>query len=254
MKNAAMSNYTSYPACCGPCPITKGAGYCPAAPSYDPTASTKECTDDSGCMYMGEFAAWPDWQCSYDWVQQNKLVAFYDDDGQSGKTPEEKQKRMEFWEEKYKLKQIKITLSSDTLSSTSFVATIVDTCDNGDCNNCCHNNSNMHGSNGKLIDLESQTLKTLPSKWIDYIKDQGVIAVTYEKLTTSMTTKCDGNIAPQPEPQTCNVSQGCYCRRESDGTPCTHCSSGECVGKPDGYCNKSEANCTGSCAGGWCGP
>jgi hypothetical protein len=72
---------------------------------------------------------------SLSWVQSNNIVAFFDSSDPNGK----------MWKLKYANKKIRLTKNGK-----SFVATIVDTCGNGDCNGCCTRNA----KNGFLVDME----------------------------------------------------------------------------------------------------
>lgn len=137
-STAANTYYSSYPFCC------------PDSPNYDPKAPTEECDDYSGCKYMGDFAAYstefnPDGHVSYDFVVSNNLVAFYDDSDSRGRN----------WSDRYANKTIQITKKWNN-NVYVFNATIVDTCGNGDCNNCCHQNSDR--KTGYLIDMEYYTV------------------------------------------------------------------------------------------------
>jgi hypothetical protein len=44
-STAAFTYYSSFPFCC------------PNSPNYDPNAPTTECTDYSGCDYLGDFSS-----------------------------------------------------------------------------------------------------------------------------------------------------------------------------------------------------
>lgn len=138
VSESTITYYSSYPQCC------------PDSPNYDPNADTEECDDYSGCEYLGDFAAFcsdsnPDCHVSLDYVQTHNLVAFYDNSDKSGK----------YWEERYANKTIQITKKTDSQTYV-FNATIVDTCGNGDCSNCCAKNSDK--KTGYLVDIEYYTV------------------------------------------------------------------------------------------------
>eukprot|EP00486_Rosalina_sp_Unknown_P000875 CAMPEP_0201566466 /NCGR_PEP_ID=MMETSP0190_2-20130828/6253_1 /ASSEMBLY_ACC=CAM_ASM_000263 /TAXON_ID=37353 /ORGANISM="Rosalina sp." /LENGTH=221 /DNA_ID=CAMNT_0047985215 /DNA_START=19 /DNA_END=681 /DNA_ORIENTATION=+ len=124
---AYWSYYTSYCACCE------------ESPNYDPAADTQECDEYSCCDYVGQFAAIG--QQSFDYVQNNNLIAFFDNSDPNNNE----------WWNKYANKQIKLTANGITIT-----ATIVDQCGNHDCNNCCSNNANQGG--GYLVDTEYWTI------------------------------------------------------------------------------------------------
>jgi len=130
-STAKFTYYNSYPACC------------PNSPNYDPKADTTECDDYSGCDYIGDFAAIGHKSLSY--VQSHNLIAFYDDADPSGSN----------FNNKYGGKNITVTKSCNGKTFT-FACIIADTCGNGDCNNCCHRNSDK--KTGFLIDMEYYTV------------------------------------------------------------------------------------------------
>lgn len=137
-STAAFTYYDSYPNCC------------PDSPNYDPSAPTDECDDYSGCVYMGDFAAFctpsnPDGHVSYEYVLTNNLVAFYDDSDPKGL----------HWSAHYANKTIELTKEYNGVT-VIFNATIVDTCGNQDCNNCCSKNSDK--KTGYLVDMEYYTV------------------------------------------------------------------------------------------------
>jgi hypothetical protein len=123
-KTAQLTGYESYPRCC------------PDSPVYDPGAPTDECTDFSGCKYMGDFAA-IGYQ-TFDYVKSHDLVAFYDDSDPTGSN----------FDQRYGGKTIHLRWEGKT-----FDAIIADTCGNQDCNNCCSRNS----KHGFLVDMEFWT-------------------------------------------------------------------------------------------------
>ena len=123
---AYWSYYTSYAPCC------------PDSPNYDPTAPTEECDDFSACDYLGQFAIG---SRSFEWVQANPIIAFFDlSDPDSDN-----------WFSNYANKTIKLTANDITIT-----ATIIDQCNDNDCNNCCSNNAAKGG--GYLVDTEYWTI------------------------------------------------------------------------------------------------
>lgn len=126
-KNALATVFNSYPACC------------PKSPNYDPKASKTECTDYSGCDYLGTFAAIG--HKSIDWVKQNNIVSFFQL-GQTDKT----------WNAQWANK--KLRLRNPKTGSTLDVV-VADTCGDHDCNGCCTKNAKQGG--GFLVDMESNT-------------------------------------------------------------------------------------------------
>lgn len=126
-QNALATVYNSYPACC------------PKSPNYDPKANKSECTDYSGCEYLGTFAAIG--HKSIDWVKQNNIVSFFEL-GQTDKT----------WNAQWANK--KLRLRNPKTGSTLDVL-VVDTCGDHDCTGCCTKNAKQGG--GFLVDMESNT-------------------------------------------------------------------------------------------------
>jgi hypothetical protein len=134
---ASFTYYNSYPFCC------------PNSPNYDPTAPSQECTEYSGCDYIGDFAAFVNstnvnGYRSFPFIQGHNLIAFYDNHDPKGSS----------WFNKYAGKTIKLTKVYKK-QVHSFNATIADTCSNSDCSNCCTTNS---GSTGYLVDMEYYTV------------------------------------------------------------------------------------------------
>ena len=137
-KKGYATYYNSYPACCKD------------SPTYSSSASKSECSDYSGCKYMGQFAGVKG-KLSHDEVKQRNIVAFYDDHHQSG-TGKEPQA---WWNKNAKGKKIEIKNPS---SGKTMVVEVLDTCGNHDCpknGGCCHNNSQK--GDGYLLDLEGYT-------------------------------------------------------------------------------------------------
>jgi hypothetical protein len=134
---ASFTYYQSYPMCC------------PDSPNYDPAYPTEECDDYSGCVYMGDLAAFqsdsnPDGYVPIQYEMTHNLVAFYDNNDPKGHT----------WKHNYANKTIQITKTYNGVTHV-FNASIADTCGNGDCNNCCAKNSQP---SGYLVDMEYYTL------------------------------------------------------------------------------------------------
>jgi len=73
-----------------------------------------------------------------EWVKANNIVAFYDNSDSKGTN----------FDKNYGNKKVKLTKNG-----VSFIASIIDTCGNSDCNGCCAKNSRS----GFLIDVESFT-------------------------------------------------------------------------------------------------
>lgn len=126
--SAQLTYYNSYAECC------------PSNPNYDSTASTDECDNYSACDYSGSF--WAIGQKSFEFVQSNNLVAFYDANDPNGDN----------FLSKYGEKKITITKGDITC-----VATIVDSCKDSDCNGCCTTNAYANGGSGYLVDVEYYT-------------------------------------------------------------------------------------------------
>ena len=134
---ASFTYYSSYPRCCE------------ESPNYDPDYDTEECADYSGCQYMGDLAAYvspanPEGHVSLPFIQTHNFVALYDNSDPKGI----------FWASRYANKTIQITKSFSGMTR-NFNATIVDTCYNQDCDNCCTKNSKPYVF---LVDMEYYTL------------------------------------------------------------------------------------------------
>jgi hypothetical protein len=123
-KTAQLTTYTSYPACCE------------GSPAFDPNADTSECDDFSGCEFQGDFASLG--HQSFEFVQENSIVAFYDNADKTGKD----------FNKNYGGKKIKLRKNGK-----EFTAVIADTCGNADCDDCCIQNS----KGGFLVDAEFWT-------------------------------------------------------------------------------------------------
>jgi len=131
---ARFTYYSSYPFCC------------PLSPNYDPSYATDECSDYSGCVYMGDFAGIG--HVAFDFVRSHNLVAFYDNSDPNGQN----------WSKKYANHIIEIRRNFNGRYYV-FNATIVDTCGNNDCGGCCAANSNK--KTGYLIDMEYYTVMNI---------------------------------------------------------------------------------------------
>lgn len=140
-KKATATFYHSYPPCCKD------------SPTYDAGASKSECSDYSGCKWMGQFAAVG--KKDHDWVKQNDIVAFFETGGAGS------------WKSKWANKTITIRNPS---SGKEMDVLIADTCGDGDCGGCCTQNANKHG--GTLIDLEYYTAKRF---WGDKVEGMAEI-------------------------------------------------------------------------------
>lgn len=127
--------YNSYPACCKD------------SPTYDKNADTKECTQYSGCKYMGRFAGYKG-QMSHSDVKNTNIVAFYDDAHQGGS----KKEASSWWNANAKNKEIEIRHPA---SGKIMKVKVMDTCGNHDCGGCCSRNAKKGG--GYLLDLEGYT-------------------------------------------------------------------------------------------------
>lgn len=136
-KTANATYYESYPACCQ------------KSPHYNPAADKSECSDYSGCKYMGEFAGL-DKKLSYDEVASRNIVSFY-------YAPEQKSqdKKMTWWSKNVKGKKIQIR---NTQSGKILDVEPLDSCGDWDCNKCCVKNATKGGSQ-TLIDIEINTAK-----------------------------------------------------------------------------------------------
>lgn len=131
-STANATYYLSYPPCC------KGS------PNYDPKADTTECDVYSGCKYQGMFAALND-KKSYNWVRDNNIAAVFETGQTAGS-----------WASKWKNKKLRVRNPSN---GKTLDVTVLDRCDDGDCDGCCTKNANKGG--GMLIDLEYHTAKRL---------------------------------------------------------------------------------------------
>jgi hypothetical protein len=137
-KSAYSTYYDSYPPCCKD------------APNYDPKAPKSECSDYSGCKYMGQFAG-VDGKLSYEDVKSRNIVAFYDAAHQK-KGPCAKSGECAWWNSNVKGKRLEI--KNPTTGATMIVEPL-DTCSDGDCSGCCTKNAKKGG--GTLIDMEINT-------------------------------------------------------------------------------------------------
>lgn len=131
-QSANATYYTSYPACCK------------NAPNYDPKASKTECTQYSGCDYMGQFAG-VNGKLSYSQVRSKNIVAFYSDANQ-------KSGGMSWWNKNVKGRKLYVR---NPKTGKTLLVEALDTCGNSDCNGCCSKSSR----GGTLIDFEENTAK-----------------------------------------------------------------------------------------------
>jgi hypothetical protein len=122
-KKARNTFYNSYPACC------------PKSPTYDPKAGKGECGDFSGCKWMGQFKYGG--TKSYDYVKSNNIIAFFDKGAKDAGALGGKQIRLR-------------------KNGKEFAATVLDTCGDSDCSNCCSKNA---AETGYLVDIEAETCK-----------------------------------------------------------------------------------------------
>ena len=129
-QKAYSTFYNSYPPCC------------PGSAAYNPQASKSECTNYSGCKYMGAFAALSD-KKSLEWVKSNNIAAMF----QVGQTADS-------WRAKWANKKLRL---KNPKNGTTMDVTVVDTCGDADCDNCCTKNAKRAGNT--LIDLEAHTAR-----------------------------------------------------------------------------------------------
>jgi len=135
---ATFTYFNSYPMCC------------PESPNFDPEAAPEECDNFSGCAHMGDLMAMqsamnPNGHVELSYIQSHNLVSFYDDSDPHGL----------LWRSRYANKAIQITKAYNGMTRI-FNATIVDTCSNLDCNNCCSKNARASG--GFLLNMEYYTV------------------------------------------------------------------------------------------------
>ena len=180
---AAMTYYNAYPTCCKSLPDGT------PSPVFCGTDASGECDNNSGCKWMGAMAGCPD-LIPYDYLRANYVVALMSKtQSRQGKTDQsaEQQKaaRMCYWYNNYAQKNIEITLSYKDKSST-FVAIILDTCDDSDCKNCC---TEHMGEKDTLIDIEYESLKRLSDT--QEIKNLGLTLPLIDYFVTPCKEKCD---------------------------------------------------------------
>lgn len=128
-KKATATVFNSYPACCRD------------APNYDPRADKTECSDNSGCKWMGQLAALEGKQ-SFDWVKSTDIAAFFELGQTEGS-----------WADKWKNKKLGIR---NPKTGKTMVVTVLDRCYDGDCRGCCSANAKQYGNN-TVVDLEYYT-------------------------------------------------------------------------------------------------
>ena len=98
-----------------------------------PAPGSNECLNYNGCTWAGQFAYGG--KKTLDWVKSNNIVSFFDKSaGNAGAM---------------KGKQIRLRKNGK-----EFVATVLDTCGDSDCNGCCSKNA---ASTGYLVDIERHT-------------------------------------------------------------------------------------------------
>ena len=138
-KSASATYFDSYPACC------------PKAPNYSASANKSECTDYSGCAYLGQFAG-VSGKLTYDQVKVRNIVSFYDATNQSKGACAQKNKECPWWNENAKNKKLII---KNPATGKELEVEALDTCSDADCNKCCTKNALKGG--GTLIDIEHFT-------------------------------------------------------------------------------------------------
>jgi hypothetical protein len=124
-NKALFTRYSSYPNCCN------------KSPNYDPKADKSECSDYSGCKYMGQFAN--DSTLSLDQVRSQNIISPFSLDSQ-----------FKDWASTFKNKKLYI---KNPQNGNILVATAIDTCKDSDCSGCCSRSAREGG--GTFIDLES---------------------------------------------------------------------------------------------------
>lgn len=140
-RSGYATYYHSYPPCCK------------NAPNYDSRASQDECTDYSGCKYMGEFAGVKG-KLPIDQVKKRNIVAFFDD-----KYQRNAKQNQTWWSANVKGKKLEVRNPS---TGKTMIVEALDTCGNYDCRSegkygCCTENA-LKGD-GVLIDFEINTSK-----------------------------------------------------------------------------------------------
>ncbi|KAI7836018.1 hypothetical protein COHA_010102 [Chlorella ohadii] len=144
-QKATATYYHSYPPCC-----------------HDSGADQSECEDFSGCKWEGQFAGLGHKPES--WVKKNNIVAFFEAPNSSNRKE---------WAKKWSGKKLRLKHpdSGDTMD-----VTVVDTCDDEDCEGCCTENARKNG--GLLIDLEINTARRF---WGDK-KVRGLAGIQFQIL------------------------------------------------------------------------
>ncbi|PRW20305.1 hypothetical protein C2E21_9138 [Chlorella sorokiniana] len=125
-QKATATYYHSYPPCC-----------------HDSGADQSECDDFSGCVWEGQFAGLGHKPES--WVKKNNIVSFFEAPNSSNRKE---------WDKKWNGKKLRLKHpdTGDTMD-----VTVVDTCDDEDCEGCCTENARKNG--GLLIDMEINTAR-----------------------------------------------------------------------------------------------
>jgi len=141
-KSAYATYYNSYPECCK------------ESPSYKASANKSECSDYSGCKYMGQFSGISG-KLSYEEVQKKNIVSFYDAANQKSGDCAKQNKECKWWNTNVKGK--KIIVKNPTTGQEMTVEPL-DTCNDADTDNKdCTKNAGQGG--GTLIDFEIFTAK-----------------------------------------------------------------------------------------------
>ena len=141
-KSAYATYYNSYPECCK------------ESPSYKASASKSECSDYSGCKYMGQFSGISG-KLSYEEVKKRNIVSFYDAANQKSGDCAKQNKECKWW--KTNIKGKKIIIKNPTTGQEMTVEPL-DTCNDADTDNKdCTKNAGQGG--GTLIDIEIFTAK-----------------------------------------------------------------------------------------------
>jgi len=206
LRNAKFTYYESYAPCCKD------------NPNYDPNYPTDECDNYSACKYSGDFAALG--HKSYEWVKENDIIAFYDDNHPD----------YEDFLERYGGKKIHLKWQGNG-RTVEFDAIIADTCGNNDCGGCCRRNS---GAGGYLVDIEINTVKRHFGDDFE-IFEKGIMDIQFDvDDTVSDCVKLWGQCGGM------NEKGDVY-----DGETC--CAIGDCH-----FMDKTWSQCrTGECLDGW---
>jgi Ricin-type beta-trefoil lectin domain len=104
-----------------------------------PAPDSEECREYNGCTWAGQFA-FVEGKQTEDWVRQHNIIAIHERDAG-----------------RYKLKTFRLRQGSHTID-----AKVYDECSDSDCDGCCTQNANAHGT-GFLIDIEKYTMQRFGS-------------------------------------------------------------------------------------------